>query len=330
MPTTTVAAVLAQTRSHLRVFDPAAMGSETYTVTQVLNSTRSLLADIDTSGGEEFTDSVLAEPFTNSYREGFQLYTAFLGSPTIPSTAPTGSTSIGIPNAARFLAARTAAHAIRPREGNVLLADRFDKIADAAREEWIRFYAFADSAIIPLIQFAYREMYQVADRWSLPFAERRVSVTLTAGTTEIDLVTAGLNDVASPYRVEERLNGSADGFSIVDAVENVRGITPSANLGVYEFAEGKLKFEGATTDREIRITYLASGTAPSTGLIAIDDSLQFLALRAAALIAPSHESTKPLAEYLAKLADQTLDQWVDIRVRQQQAVILRRPAFRTY
>lgn len=441
MATPTVAEVLTQARAYLRVpasastagkptvaqvyaaaraylFNFTGTGEASVTVANVHDATRSLLADVDTAGGEEFTDTILQPSFAQAYRELYSQIVKFGVTTTAPATPPASGT-VSILDCIRFLSLRSAAHAMRSREGGVTLSAEFDKAADSALAEWlrlytisdavlaasygeayrevfnallsigatpaftstpptsgtidieggyrflsartaaliassqrgdaglierlageaeaelmrlIRFHAYGDPVLMPFYSDAYRELYAAMQVYSIPQAERKVTLTLTAGDTEIDPAADGLADFSAPYLVEERRDGSNEEWTRVYEVAEIRGAEQRSSLGTYEFSEGKLKFEGATTDRSLRVAYIASGSPPTSGSVGIDDALSFLASRTAAKAAVTapEKAVQQLGPYLEDQADKALDAWITAKIRQMQSLSLRRPAFRTW
>jgi hypothetical protein len=76
---------------------------------------------------------------------------------------------------------------------------------------------------------------------------------------------------------------STEKFTGVDPITEMTDRDLSDHLLDYFWDEGALKFRGATTTRQLRITYTASGNAPtlSTQTIGIDNCLNFLGCRTA-------------------------------------------------
>jgi len=85
------------------------------------------------------------------------------------------------------------------------------------------------------------------------------------------------------------VSDSAEEFVDLDAVATIDSWpnAPVAALGRYAWLGDAFRFWPAATVRQIRLTYSLSANAPSTGSLAVDDSRDFLAARAAALAAGS-------------------------------------------
>lgn len=79
---------------------------------------------------------------------------------------------------------------------------------------------------------------------------------------------------------------SAEKFRSVTEVEDLTDRAPVDRLAEFDFDNDTFYFVGATTARQLRITYLMSGTPPVTGSVGVEGSLNFLAARMAGLAGP--------------------------------------------
>jgi hypothetical protein len=80
---------------------------------------------------------------------------------------------------------------------------------------------------------------------------------------------------------------SNEHFTDVDAIDRIHDTDLSDKLRDYVWEEGVFKFRGATTNRQLRITYRASGNPPAlvNQKLGIDNCLNFLGTRTASFVA---------------------------------------------
>jgi hypothetical protein len=76
---------------------------------------------------------------------------------------------------------------------------------------------------------------------------------------------------------------SNDYYTKINQLSELPTWVAQTQLLVYVWQNNTFYFIGATTTRELRLAYFASGTAPASGAVGIDDSLDFLAYRTAAI-----------------------------------------------
>lgn len=95
------------------------------------------------------------------------------------------------------------------------------------------------------------------------------------------------------------LSKSSDKFTEVVPIEQLSDRDISQRLGSYTWESNIFKFRGATTRRQIHVTYIASGTPPTNvnTVIGLDNCITFLSTAIAAFAAESNEWTK-MAERL--------------------------------
>jgi hypothetical protein len=135
-------------------------------------------------------------------------------------------------------------------------------------------------------EMAYRRVRSAMVEAQVPRSEKVVTYTLPSGTTTLTPATAGITDMGEPGLLEERLSGSSDDYTEVEP----RGVLPQFDAGssllYFEWREDAWQFIGATTDRQLRITYLESDAVPASGSVGLDGSLNLLATLTAAYMAP--------------------------------------------
>lgn len=136
---------------------------------------------------------------------------------------------------------------------------------------------------------AYEELYDALLQHQLPAIELIVTHTLAADLTELDPADASITNFGELVRLEERKNGTSDHFVTMTEIEELPQRDPYADrLTCFEWRADKFYFVGSTDAIELRITYRASGDAPTTDstVIGIDNAQNFLAYRMAAIAGP--------------------------------------------
>ena len=144
---------------------------------------------------------------------------------------------------------------------------------------------FDDTTLQPFFGLAFEEMHGEMIRNQLPGVEVVDTATISASVVELDPFVTESWSVGEIKEVEERLDGSNEKYTPVRPVDKLSQRESANRLQVYEWRGEKMHFVAATTDRQIRVTFLSSGAAPTLGstVINIDDAQSFLAYRTAAL-----------------------------------------------
>ena len=121
---------------------------------------------------------------------------------------------------------------------------------------------YTPTLLLRAANFALEEVRLDLTRFGLSDLRKEQTLTLTAGSTTIS--SAGSPtlpaDFSAPLELYERLSGSTSVYDWkpVRLVEDLlEAVEPGETLDVYAFQEGKLKFRGATTARELKLDYLA-------------------------------------------------------------------------
>jgi hypothetical protein len=215
---------------------------------------------------------------------------------------------------------------MKPTVGQVLSRAR-SHLADVLSESGEE---FTDQILYPFFGSAYESMQTDAAYWNLPTAENSATVILPAGTKVLDPQGAA-NDCGVVFDVAERSPGAVEEFEPMAPISKINDYPMTDSLRYYEWTGSLLKFAGATQDRELRISYYANGASPtgSDSTVAFDGSLNFLALKTAALALEPREEGADLSQRLEARADRELDKWATIALRQKQATTIVRPRFRS-
>jgi hypothetical protein len=128
------------------------------------------------------------------------------------------------------------------------------------------------------VQRGYRRLRQALLNRQIKYVQKEAVCVLSANTTSLTPATAGITDFGELVRLEERTSGTSDNYSEVNATERLPQRTAAAALYEYEWREDKWYFVGATTARQLKITYLDNAEPPSSGSVGIDGSFAFLSL----------------------------------------------------
>jgi hypothetical protein len=97
---------------------------------------------------------------------------------------------------------------------------------------------------------------------------------------------AGIGGFGELVELEERRSGSTDHYQTVYEVDELPQRDPGEVLGEFVWRQDGFHFVGATTMRQIRITYWDTGQAPASGSTGVDGALTFLSKYEAAVVAP--------------------------------------------
>jgi len=129
-----------------------------------------------------------------------------------------------------------------------------------------------DAVLLPKIKIAHRELQAKLLLNSIPVIKSQSAIIpVPAGST--DLGTNQPPDLVEPISMKERApGGSMDDFEDMFEVPFIPQIQPDSNLIYWAWIGEKIRFLGATTDREVLLRYSRSLTVPST----INDDIGFL------------------------------------------------------
>jgi hypothetical protein len=183
---------------------------------------------------------------------------------------------------------------------------------------------------------AYEEIFDYLLQYQISTVELQTTYHLTAATVSRTPAEMSITNFGELVRLEERPYGSSEDYTDVHAVDELPQSDQDAALSVFKWRNDTFYFIGATRDIELKVTYNASaGDAPTTGTTGIDNSLNFLAYRAAAIVGP----TKGLSQSLCDRYDVeargpnrdggagALHRLLQPMVRNQQKTPLQQPAY---
>lgn len=234
------------------------------TVAEIYGDVRGLLGD---SGAEVFDDTMLAVPFGSAYRE---LHDCLINN--------------GLPTA------RREAYPVLPAFTGVLVPSAFN-ISDLGEplEVWER-GGISSVAVSTLTN-------------ATPIVVTTTAAHGISANTEVTIYGVSsptvVNDnwwVGVPAANQLALNGSVasgaygsggyvawstERWVLCSPVDSITQIQPGSRLQYWQWERGRINFRPATEARQLKIVYLASGSAPASGSIGIDNARSFLAVATA-------------------------------------------------
>lgn len=258
------------------------------TVEAVLNQARALLRDTQVVGGEDYTDSVLMPYFGEAYRMIFNAMAAG-----------------GVKRVQRiiYVNLQMPTTILIPATANVF--DIFEPILVEERAAGTNIPIVFTSNTIPIIAYAPAHGLSTGTEvistdilgtyapWGLWYVVviDADHVSLTGSMGDGTAGTGGYLTVPNNLAFTEVLP--------IDLPNQGLDGTPTTSLGVYLWQNQNFMFRGATSNRQLRITYWASGIAPtnSATVIAIDNSIDVLSY-ATAYGAAQASGWKELADTL--------------------------------
>lgn len=139
----------------------------------------------------------------------------------------------------------------------------------------------------PFFETAWGEVWNLMLGWGLQTVQREVTYTLPANTTSLLPASASISDMGEPSKVWERGSASED-WVPMEPVDELPQADPSGRLIWWKWENNTFYFIGCPQAKLLKFEYSASAVAPAIGAtISLDGSKEFLAVRTAALIAPT-------------------------------------------
>lgn len=198
------------------------------------------------------------------------------------------------------------------------------------------------TAQLPYLKMALNELQEEFELNNIPVTNAtNVAVAVIAGTTSInpiDGVGAGPspnypNNLIDIQQVWERLNGSSEPYIPVGQVEflphSLDDITVS-ELQYWAFKEQRIVFAAASTDRQVKIDYIARlfpDNINENTMIGLINAESFLMYRTAGLCSAFIGENQSRADALNSFAEMSRDRAVGISTKGRQATPARRRPF---
>lgn len=135
---------------------------------------------------------------------------------------------------------------------------------------------FTDAVLQEALAEGYDILFAAFLEHQLPRIQNSTLYVLPANTTSLTPATASITDFGELIALEERLNGSTEKYTqLWEYGVNLPQIDAADQLRYFIWRLDTFYFLGATTARQLRLTYYASGTAPTTGTLGVDGSLVY-------------------------------------------------------
>ena len=186
---------------------------------------------------------------------------------------------------------------------------------------------YTNDSMLPFLRMALREFGRESQLYDLPLT-REVSTFIRVAPAETTLNTPA--DFLTPISLEERLYGEGTGkWTPMEKKDDEPDEIPSLDLKYWAFREDKIRFVGATSEREIRLVYnksLIMVTSP-TGSVDILGSEDFLMTRTAEHAARFLGENPQRADVLRGQADYILTKYTVIQNKTNQSKAVRRMPF---
>ena len=160
-----------------------------------------------------------------------------------------------------------------------VIEDAADLLGDAEQE------VMNAGSLARSFGIAYREMYDCLGLHGLTPVHKTVTYTLPANTSSS---TFALSDMGEPDALWERAVGETE-YTFINPVDPLPQWEASDKLRVWKRESETFYFIPATVARQLKIEYYASGAAPTSGSIGIDNARTFLAVRTASLAAVKYD-----------------------------------------
>lgn len=145
---------------------------------------------------------------------------------------------------------------------------------------------YDDQALTAGFTEAYETLTALFLLYQITKLEKIVKYILPATTVSFTPADALIDNFGELIRLEERLNGSTGFFTEILQVDRLTQREAADILAEFVWRDDAFYLLGATTDREIQITYYDSGVAPLDGTVGVDGSFLMLSKLTAASVAP--------------------------------------------
>jgi len=187
---------------------------------------------------------------------------------------------------------------------------------------------WSDATLIPKAREAHRELLCKLQASDIPITkETSVAIVVAAGAVNL-----GVNqptDMVIPIELFERLSGSSELYSSMTPLRTVpTSATQSTRLIYWMWAGGTIEFIGATSDREVKIKYKKSITAPTKMTESYDfvQAEMYIGPRTASLALLGKD--KELANSIKSIADSAFADIIQMNIVGAQNLPSRRRGYR--
>ena len=218
-------------------------------------------------------------------------------------------------------------------QASVVMARAAFFLNDAAQLRW------TNTALLPALQAAYDELGEILEENNVPATNEVAANFHITATTVTDI--GGTTGPALPVdlieiqRLEERTWQSSEDFTEMVRTEFLPSYTiQTSDLIYWTWQNQIIQFIGATTDREVKISYVGLTIGTITGPasnIALFNAKTFLSYRTAALACEFNGENPSRADKLNSFALLAIERLENISAKGRQAIaVRRRPFMATY
>lgn len=207
-----------------------------------------------------------------------------------------------------------------------------DRAAALLNDTNLQIYTYA--AQIPYLNIAIDELQESMETNNVSITNAvDVTIDVTAGVVVIDFSTTPAlpSDLIAIRKVWERDTGSTEDWSMMTQVEFLPPYVEQTQMLMYwAWLNQQLTFIGATSDRNLRIDYIASrmtAITDDTDVIDLINAETFLSYRTAALCAEYIGQNDTRAATLNGNAAIGLDRFLIINTKAKQSITTRRRPF---
>lgn len=180
---------------------------------------------------------------------------------------------------------------------------------------------YTDAALLPHLRTAWGILQNRMRSAGIPtVVDAGAVLTIPANVVLINNSTTPAlpSDLLNIQEIHEKGVGETDDFYQLMNDENVLPIvTPGSALGYYSWVDGELALVGATVNRIIRIRYLKSLSAITSGSVNISQvgAQPYLELKTAALASILIGQNRTRGDYLNAEAGPALEQYINTEVK---------------
>ena len=195
---------------------------------------------------------------------------------------------------------------------------------------------FTYTVQLPYINAAQDELQETLEENNVPITNEKSSIiVVTTAMTDIGGATGPAlpTDLIEVQGAYERLSGSTEDFQIMARCDFLPPFTVLTESLIYwTWQQQIMYFLGATTNRDVRLDYIAAvmpvlTSTTGTDNIALFNAKSFLAYRTAALCAEFIGENNSRAQELNTYAQMALDRFLAINTKGRQATPVRRRPF---
>ena len=196
-------------------------------------------------------------------------------------------------------------------------------------------YLFTDEKLLPAFNIALDDLKEEFEDYGISLANQTSSaITITAGETEI----GGPNGPALPndfmvaINLYERSSGTEQDFLKMRKVDFLPKTEVLTGFLIYWTYQNQIiKFLGATADVEVKMDYVANRLVDADtpeAIVVVKNAKSYLSYRTAALAARYSGENETRADSLDGEARRSIDQLLNLDIKQKQNQVTRRLPFR--